>query len=111
MSCLFCQIVQQNIPANKVYEDDFVFAFYDINPVAKIHIIVIPKKCCLFFHDISDNTLIHLSHAIKKIVTDLGLIENGYRLINNNGVHGGQTVPHAHIHIIGGEHLGQNLAG
>lgn len=109
--CIFCNIIQNKIPADKVYEDDFVVAFKDINPAAKIHIIVIPKICCLFFHEIPDNTILHLANAVKIIVKQLKLEENGYRLINNNGSHGGQTVSHAHIHILGGEPLGHNLAG
>ncbi|MGL4394567.1 MAG: HIT domain-containing protein [Brevinema sp.] len=110
-SCIFCQIVQKNIPATIIYEDDVVLAFPDINPLAKTHIIVIPKECCLFFHDIPDSTIISLSHAIKTIVKDLGLDQTGYRLVNNNGAHGAQSVPHAHIHIIGGEQLGHRLQG
>ena len=111
MSCIFCSIVENQIPADKVYEDEYVLAFKDVNPVAPIHIVIIPKQCCQHFHNIEDNTLAHLLRAIKIIVQENHLEDNGYRIVNNNGQDGGQTVNHAHFHIIAGEQLGHNLAG
>lgn len=109
--CLFCRIINNEIPSNKVYEDDFVVAFRDINPLAPIHIIVVPKTCCSYFHNTEDNTLTHIMSAIKKIVVEQDLQDKGYRLVNNNGVDGDQTIDHIHFHIIAGTKLGHNLAG
>ncbi len=111
MDCIFCAIVNNQIPADKVYEDENVLAFKDINPLAKVHIVVIPKQCRLHFHNIEDDILVQLMGAIKKIVKEQNLEKDGYRLVNNNGSHGGQTVNHAHFHILGGEELGVNLSG
>ncbi|MGL5955727.1 MAG: HIT domain-containing protein [Brevinema sp.] len=111
MSCIFCSIVKGQIPADKVYENNDVLAFRDIIPLAKIHIIVIPKECRLYFHNIEDGILMHLMSAVKNIIKEQGLEDLGYRLVNNNGDHGGQTVNHAHIHILAGEPLGSNLTG
>ncbi len=111
MSCIFCSIVDNIIPADRVYEDEYVLAFKDMNPVALFHIIIIPKQCCQHFHNIEDNTLAHLLRAIKIIIQDNNFDNQGYRIVNNNGQHGGQTVNHVHFHIIAGEQLGHNLAG
>ncbi|MGL4677321.1 MAG: histidine triad nucleotide-binding protein [Brevinema sp.] len=111
MKCIFCSIVKGQVPADKVYENDYVLAFRDINPIAKIHIIVIPKECRRHFHDIEDGILAHLMGAVKHIVKEQGLEDFGYRLVNNNGIHGGQTVDHVHVHILAGEPLGTNLTG
>ncbi|MGL4367718.1 MAG: HIT domain-containing protein [Brevinemataceae bacterium] len=110
-NCIFCRIADRSLPADIVYENDFILAFHDINPLAKIHIVVIPKECRIFFHETSDGTLLKLLSAIKVIVKQQGLEENGYRLINNNGTNGGQSVPHIHFHILSGEQLGHNLSG
>lgn len=110
MDCIFCAIIAKKIPADMVYEDQYIFAFKDINPQAKVHIVVVPKKCRLHFHNIEDDILTHLMGAIKKIVIQENLLEEGYRLVNNNGQNGGQTVNHVHFHILGGEPLSHNLA-
>lgn len=110
MDCIFCNIVQGKIPAEKVYEDEHTIAFNDINPLAKVHIIVIPKKCRLHFHNTEDDIHVHLMDAIKKIIKQQNLDLEGYRLVNNNGTHGGQTVNHVHFHILGGEPLNHNFA-
>lgn len=110
MSCIFCAIVNNDIPADKVYQDEYVVAFRDINPLATIHIVVVPKQCCLHFHNIKDDIFIHLMSAIKKIIKQENLETLGYRLVNNNGTHGGQTVNHVHFHLLGGNPLSHNLA-
>ncbi len=103
--CLFCKIIQGEIPSTKVYEDDLIFAFNDINPAAPVHVLVIPKK------HIADNN--HFSPedemiagrmftAIREIAASLGIAEDGYRLIMNTGPHGHQEVKHLHLHLIGG---------
>lgn len=111
MDCIFCSIADNKIPAEKVYEDAYVVAFKDVNPLAKVHIVVIPKECRLHFHNLEDDILVSMMRAIKTIIKEQNLAETGYRLVNNNGSDGGQTVPHVHFHILGGEPLGDNFAG
>ena len=102
--CLFCKIIAGEIPSTKVYEDDAVFAFRDINPQAPVHILVVPKQhiCCADAVDASNSACVaRCFEAIAKIAKAEGL-ENGYRVINNCGADGGQTVMHLHFHILGG---------
>ncbi len=111
MDCIFCKIVDGEIPSNKVYEDDTVLAFHDIAPQMPVHVIVIPKQhiCCAAEIDESNSSVVaHIFEVIAKIGKDLGL-KNGYRIINNCGEDGGQTVKHLHFHILGGEKLGEKL--
>ncbi|MDO5000562.1 MAG: histidine triad nucleotide-binding protein [Bacteroidales bacterium] len=103
-NCLFCKIIAGEIPSTKVYEDDAVFAFRDINPQAPVHILVVPKQhiCCADAVDASNSACVaRCFEAIAKIAKAEGL-ENGYRVINNCGADGGQTVMHLHFHILGG---------
>lgn len=102
--CIFCKIIKGSIPSNKVYEDDDVFAFKDINPAAPVHILIIPKKHIARVEDVREEDSLLLGKIIysaKKIAEDLGL-EKGYRLVFNNGEDGGQTVDHIHLHLLGG---------
>lgn len=102
---IFERIVNGEIPARKVLENDEFLAFYDINPKAPVHILAIPKKCVKDF-EAADSTLIaRLSDFIKEVVQKVGLEKDGYRLITNIGAHGGQEVPHLHFHILGGAKL------
>jgi histidine triad (HIT) family protein len=108
MSCIFCKIVNGEIPSNKVYEDDLVLAFNDINPVAPVHILVIPKKHYDSIIDISDSEMGIISHmhsVINKIAKENGFKDSGFRIINNCGDDGGQEVKHIHYHILAGEKL------
>src|SRR5690554_162132 len=103
--CLFCKIIKREIPSTIVYEDNNVLAFKDINPVAPIHILIIPKTHISSVNDLDENNKnivgdIHL--AAKKIAKQAGVSEKGYRLINNCGEGAGQTVMHLHYHLIGG---------
>ena len=103
-NCLFCKIIAGEIPSTKVYEDDAVFAFRDINPQAPVHILVVPKQhiSCADAVDGSNSACVaRCFEAIAKIAKAEGL-ENGYRVINNCGADGGQTVMHLHFHILGG---------
>ena len=103
-NCLFCKIIAGDIPSTKVYEDDAVFAFRDINPQAPVHILVVPKQhiCCADAVDASNSACVaRCFEAIAKIAKAEGL-ENGYRVINSCGADGGQTVMHLHFHILGG---------
>ena len=102
MDCLFCKIAAGQIPSNKIYEDDTLLAFYDIDPQAPVHFLVIPKAhvdsaACLTE---ADSTLVgHVFAVIAKIAVDLGL-ENGYRVVTNVGEDGGQSVKHLHFHVL-----------
>lgn len=109
--CLFCKIIAGEIPSSKVYEDENVFAFRDINPQAPVHILVVPKTHIACADDInaSNSALVaHVFESIAKIAKAEGLT-TGYRVINNCGVDGGQTVMHLHFHIIGGEKLSEKI--
>ncbi len=110
--CIFCKIIKGDIPAEKVYEDENVLAFNDINPNAKIHILVIPKKHIKDVDSLEDedhNTLGYIFKAMKKIAKDKGLDSSGYRIIVNNGKDAHQEVKHLHFHILGGCDLGGKL--
>lgn len=110
--CLFCKIAAGEIPCTKVYEDDAVLAFRDINPQAPVHILVIPKAhAASSALDISEENAAIVGRcfaAIAKIARQEGL-ENGFRVVNNCGVNGGQTVPHLHFHLLGGEKLTERM--
>ena len=106
-NCLFCKIAAGEIPSDKVYEDEYVYAFRDIAPQAPVHILVIPRKhiCCA--QAVNEENSVYVAkcfEAIAKIAAAEGL-ENGYRVINNCGEDGGQTVMHLHFHILGGVKL------
>ena len=103
--CLFCKILAGEIPADKVYEDEEVFAFRDINPAAPTHILIIPRE---HIEKVSETTAEHeallgkLVLRANEIARQEGIESDGYRLVFNNGLHGGQTVYHVHLHILGG---------
>jgi len=110
--CIFCKIVNRQLPSTVVYEDDKVMAFNDINPVAPIHVIIIPKEHIANVNGLTEENAsvmgdIHL--AAKKIAEKLGVAEKGYRLINNCGSDAGQTVFHLHYHLIAGVKLGAKI--
>lgn len=108
---IFEKIVSGEIPCNKVLESDKFLAFYDINPKAPIHILVIPKICTKDFESADSVMLGEISDFIKEVTAKVGLNKNGYRIITNIGEHGGQEVPHLHFHILGGAKLKwENLA-
>lgn len=109
--CLFCKIISGEISGQKVYEDENCIAFNDISPKAPIHILVVPKIHTEAVHTIKSDENIgnNLFAAVAKIVKEQNLEDNGYRLIINSGKNGGQTVPHLHIHILGGNVLGDNF--
>ncbi len=107
MDCLFCKIISGEIPSKKVYEDDLCYAFYDINPVAPVHVLVIPKKHIESLDKLEkeDGEIIsHIMLKIKEIANQLRL-ENGYRVVTNIGEDGQQSVKHLHFHLIGGRKL------
>ena len=103
--CLFCRIVNGEIPSTKVFEDELVYAFNDINPAAPVHVLIVPKK------HIADNNQLgaedreiagRLLTVVPELARKLGVAEDGYRLIMNTGPHGHQEVKHLHLHLIGG---------
>ena len=104
MDCVFCKIINNEIPSNKIYEDDKVLAFHDISKTAPIHFLVIPKNHIKSVNEINSENAEIISHifvVINKIVKDLGISESGYRIVNNCGKDGGQTVDHIHFHVLG----------
>ena len=111
MNCLFCSIIKGDIPSSRVYEDDYCYAFKDINPLAKVHVLVVPKKHIASADEIgaeSSVAVARIFEAIPKIAASLGLTD-GYRIISNVGAHGCQSVKHLHFHILGGEQLPEKL--
>ena len=109
--CIFCKIINGDIPSEKVYEDDKILAFKDINPIAPVHILVIPKKHIATADDLTeeDEALIgRIFTVIRKLAKEHNL-ENGYRIVNNCGEDGGQEVKHIHFHILGGAKLGTQV--
>jgi len=109
-NCIFCKIIKGEIPSNKVYEDDEFLAFYDINPVARIHILVIPKVHIENVQKVQDDTLISkLYRVIQKIAVQEKFDQKGYRVIVNCGEDAGQEVMHLHFHILAGEKLGTKI--
>ena len=112
MDCIFCKIIKGDIPSSKVYEDDLVYAFRDINPQAPTHILVIPKAHIAGVCDITadnSNLVAHIFEVIPQIARAEGL-ENGYRVVSNCGSDAGQTVFHLHFHILGGRQLTLEMA-
>ena len=112
MDCLFCKIINGEIPSNKVYEDDMVYAFHDISPIAPVHFLVIPKQHISGAAAVTpENSAViaHIFEVIAKVTKEMEL-EGGYRVITNNGDDAGQTVKHLHFHVIGGKQLGWSAA-
>jgi histidine triad (HIT) family protein len=110
--CLFCKIIQGEIPSQKVYEDETCFAFRDINPQAPTHVLLVPKHHVSDIADaagLPDETLAHLIRVIGKIAAQEGLT-NGFRVISNCGPDACQSVPHLHFHILGGEKMSEKMA-
>ena len=109
MDCLFCAIAKKEIPSDIVYEDDKVLAFKDISPEAPVHVLIIPKEHYTSALDINDDNagiVGHIYAVASKIARELGIAENGFRIVNNCGKDGGQTVGHIHFHLLGGRNLG-----
>lgn len=110
--CIFCKIIKGEIPTNKVYEDEEVLAFYDINPATPIHILVIPKKhidCIAHLNKEEEQLIGKIYGVINKIAEEKGFKEQGFRVIVNSGEDGGQEVMHLHFHILAGKKLGEKI--
>ncbi len=109
IDCIFCKIISGEIPSQKIYEDDYVYAFNDINPTAPVHFLLIPKVHIDSVNELDDTNIHYVSKvfmAIAEITKKLGIADDGYRVVNNCNDDGGQTVHHIHFHIIGGKALG-----
>jgi diadenosine tetraphosphate (Ap4A) HIT family hydrolase len=111
---IFARILRGEVPCNKVYEDEHVLAFHDINPLAPTHILVIPKGKYVSWDDFSENgsdeEITAFVRAVGRIAREAGLVQHGYRMLANTGLNSGQEVPHLHLHIFAGRPLGPMLA-
>lgn len=108
--CLFCEIISGNVPSTKVFEDDMILAFKDINPVAPVHIVIVPKLHLESANDVNGENSRYVAHIFEKIpeiAKSQGI--DSYRVINNCGSDAGQSVMHLHFHLIGGTALGEKL--
>lgn len=111
MDCVFCKIVDGTIPSKKAYEDEQILAFYDLEPQAPVHVLFIPKVHIASADELTEENSAVISHifaVIPQIAKELGL-DNGYRIVNNCGEDGGQTVHHLHFHLLGGEKLNPRM--
>lgn len=112
MDCIFCKIIDGSIPSNKVYEDDKMLAFHDIQPQAPVHVVMIPKAHIESMNGINSencDVVAHIFSKVPEIAKSLGL-DNGYRVVSNCGADGGQTVFHIHFHLLGGQKLDTMMA-
>ena len=111
---IFAKILRGESPSTRVYEDEWAYAFEDINPQAEVHTLVIPKGCYVSWDDFSARAeaeeIAGFVRAVGKVARDKGLVETGYRMMANIGAHGGQEVAHLHVHLFGGEPLGPMIA-
>lgn len=111
---IFARILRGELPSEKIYEDEHVLAFHDINPLAPTHILVIPRGRYVSWDDFSekasDSEIAGFVRAVGKIARGEGLVDQGYRVLANVGMNSGQEVPHLHAHIFGGRPLGPMLA-
>lgn len=111
---IFARILRDEIPSRRVYEDEWAVAFHDIAPVAATHILVIPRGAYVSWDDFSvrasEAEIAGFVRAVGRVARERGLVAPGYRLLANTGGHGGQEVPHLHVHLFGGEPLGPMLA-
>ena len=108
MDCLFCKIAAGEIPSAKVYEDELVYAFRDIDPKAPVHVLIIPKQHIASVNEINDENCAIVGHIFKvaaEIAKSEGIAQDGYRIVTNIGENGGQTVGHLHYHMLGGRSL------
>ncbi len=108
MDCLFCKIVDGSIPSVRIYEDDEFLVFKDVNPVAPVHLLVIPKKhidSLAYIKEEHASMMGRMMLVIAHVARDQGIVENGYRVLSNHGQDAGQIIQHLHFHILGGKKL------
>lgn len=111
MDCIFCEIIKGNIPSSKVYENEYVYAFRDIQPQAPVHVLVVPKLHISSADEISGGNSVYVSKIFEAIpeIAKLEGLTNGYRVITNIGEDGCQSVKHLHFHLVGGKKLSENM--
>ncbi len=111
MDCIFCKIIKGKIPSNKVYEDDKILAFRDINPMAPVHVLVVPKLHIESCNDVNGENSEYVKNIFEKIpeIAKKENLTNGYRVISNCGPDAKQSVKHLHFHILGGKSLPENM--
>ncbi len=111
MDCLFCKIISGDIPSAKVYENEYVYAFKDINPNAPVHVLVVPKTHVASVDEITEDNISLAAEVIKAIpvIAKICGLANGYRVVTNVGEDGCQSVKHMHFHILGGTKLAERL--
>ena len=111
---IFAKILRGEIPCDKVYENDYVLAFHDINPQTKVHVLVIPKGEFVDLDDFnskaSNKEIVELNKALSHVANLIGAKDKGYRILSNIGINGGQEVPHLHFHIFAGEKIGKMVS-
>lgn len=113
-TCIFCKIITGDIPARIVYQDDAVIAFHDLHPVAPVHVLIVPRHHIDDILSLSEDPegpaiMAGILQAVPKIAAIMGIADTGFRLINNCGTDGGQTIRHVHFHLIGGRAFGEKL--
>ena len=109
MDCVFCKIISGEIPSKKVYEDDRVVAFYDLEPQAPVHVFIVPKthiESVLGVDESNSAVIAHVFEVAAKLAVELG-VTDGFRVVTNTGENAGQTVKHIHFHLLGGRKLGR----
>ncbi|ODA42593.1 HIT family hydrolase [Desulfosporosinus sp. BG] len=110
--CIFCKIARREIPSEIVYEDDAIIAFKDIQPLAPVHLVVIPKSHLRSLNDVTSEyeaLMGHLLGVIRRLASEFGVAESGYRVVTNTGTDGGQVVGHLHFHLLGGQALNAKI--
>lgn len=111
--CIFCKIINKEIPSKIVYEDEKIICFHDVSPMADVHVLVVPKIHVESINELEEKNIEYIKYAFLKIpdiAESLGIKNSGYRTIINTGADAGQTVKHLHIHILGGSKLPEKLA-
>ena len=106
--CIFCKIINKQIPSEIIYEDEEIIAFKDIQPVAPVHVLVVPKKHIPSVMDLKDEEQVIIGKiysVIQKLAVELGVSKDGFRVVTNCGENAGQTVKHIHFHLLGGKKL------
>jgi histidine triad (HIT) family protein len=106
--CIFCRIVNGDVPSEIVYQDDLVVAFPDIRPAAPVHLLIMPRKHIASAADLDQSDALlagHLMAVASRLAREAGVSETGYRLVVNSGPDGGQVVPHLHVHLLGGRQM------
>lgn len=111
-NCIFCKIINGEIKSEFLFENDKIVVFRDIRPIAPVHILIIPKEHISSMNDVSEertDLLGELLYTATKVAKDLEIAENGYKLLIRTGSHGGQEVPHIHLHLLGGAPLAEGI--